>query len=186
MTDPVRKNKIVLTYDDYLSLPNDRNRYEILEGELIVTPSPTTMHQKVSRNLGFSLFSFIKKAGCGEVLSAPIDVNLDNSTIVQPDIIFISRDRLQIISERGIDGAPDLIVEVLSPSTVKYDTISKMQLYARYGVRWYWIVNPEQRTIQEYENRGDSFELVATQTGNFGFRPKAPAGLEINLAEIWE
>jgi len=185
MADPLRKNRIVLTYDDYAVLPNDRNRYEILEGDLIVTPSPTTNHQRVSRNLGFILFSHIKKNSSGELLYAPMDVILDESTVVQPDIIFILKEHLHILSKRGVDGAPDLLIEIMSPSTVKYDRLSKKQLYARYGVRWFWIVDPDEKKVEEYEREGESYTLVAGRSEKDSFTPGIFPELTMDLSEVW-
>ncbi|MHC9542355.1 MAG: Uma2 family endonuclease [Vulcanimicrobiota bacterium] len=185
MADPLRKNRIVLTYDDYALLPNDRNRYEILEGDLIVTPSPTTNHQKVSRNLEFILFSHIKQSNCGELFDAPMDVILDESTVVQPDKIFILKEHLHILSKRGVDGAPDLLVEILSPATAKYDRISKKQLYARYGVRWFWIVDPDERKVEEYEREGESYNLITARSEKDSFTPGIFPELTIELSEVW-
>jgi Uma2 family endonuclease len=185
MADPMRNNKIVLTYDDYISLPNDRNRYEILEGELIETPSPTTNHQRVSRNLEFVLFSHIKHTNCGEILDAPMDVILDESTVVQPDIIFIAKERFHILSKRGVDGAPDLLIEILSPATAKYDRISKMQLYARFGVQWFWIVDPDGRKVEEFERDGESYTPKSAHSGKERFTPAIFPELTIDLSEVW-
>jgi len=151
MADPIKNRKILLTYEDYLSMPNDRNRYEILGGELVVTPSPSFGHQKVSRNLEFVLFAYIKQHNLGEIIDAPMDVILDETTVVQPDIIFIAKDRYGIIKKRGIEGSPDLLIEILSPSSLRFDKISKMQIYAKYGVKWYWIVDPHGKTLEEYK-----------------------------------
>ena len=106
-----------LTYEDYLSLPDDGRRYEILDGELAVTASPTTLHQRVSRNLEFLLHREVQARGLGEVFDAPVDVILDESTVVVPDLAFVSKDRSSIVGERAIEGAPDLTVEILSAST---------------------------------------------------------------------
>ncbi len=184
MADPMASRKIVLTSEDYLSLPNDRNRYEILEGELIMTPSPTTRHQVVSRNLEFLLFAHVKTHGLGTVFDAPMDVILDRTTVVQPDILFISEARRGIITERAIEGAPDLLVEILSPSTAKYDRLSKMQLFARYGVTWYWIVDPDACAIEEYERDGEAYRFRAIHTSTF--EPALFPGLTMEPAGIWE
>lgn len=185
MADPLRKNRIVLTYDDYALLPDDRNRHEILEGDLIVTPSPTTNHQKVSRNLEFILFSHIKQNNSGELFYAPIDVILDESTVVQPDIIFILKEHLHILSKRGVDGAPDLLVEILSPATAKYDRISKKQLYARYGVRWFWIVDPDEKKVEEYEREGETYNLRTARSEKDSFTSGIFPELDIDLSLVW-
>lgn len=185
MADPVRNRRVVLTYEDYLSLPNDRNRYEILEGELIVTPSPSLRHQEVSRNLLFLLFSHIKKKNLGRILYAPMDVILDNTTVVQPDLAFVSSQNDQICADRGIEGVPDLIVEILSAYSQKYDRMSKLQIYARYGVKWYWIVEPYEKTLEEYRLGEGFYDLLGTCRENEIFRPGIFPELEIDLSEVW-
>jgi Uma2 family endonuclease len=185
MADALHNNRVVLTYEDYLSLPNDRNRYEILEGELFMTPAPSLKHQEVSRNLEFLLFSHIKTNNLGKIFYAPVDVILDESTIVQPDLAFISAGRDEVYSRRGIEGAPDLIVEIVSPGTLKFDRVSKCQIYARYGVKWYWIVNPDDRTLDEYELRENCYNLSGSYSGDMTFNPRLFPGLQMDLSEIW-
>jgi Uma2 family endonuclease len=114
-----------------------------------------------------------------------MDVILDESVIVQPDIIFISKDRPDIISNRGVDGAPDLLIEILSPATAKYDKISKMQLYARYGVQWYWIVDPDEKKLEEYRCECAAYVLRDVYSGNDRFAPGIFPELMIDLSEIW-
>ncbi|MGH7791389.1 MAG: Uma2 family endonuclease, partial [Thermodesulfobacteriota bacterium] len=116
---------IKLTYEDYLLLPEDGNRYEILDGELNVTPAPTTKHQTISGNLFVILHRYVREQRAGKVFSAPVDVILDYSSIVQPDLIFVSKEREEIITEKNVQGAPDLVIEILSPNTVKIDRLRK-------------------------------------------------------------
>ena len=129
--------KIVLTYEDYCALPNDGRRYEILEGELFVTPSPSRAHQRLSANLFMILNSHGRDRDLSEVFYAPFDVILEKTSVVVPDLLFVSRDRLGIVTDRGVEGAPDLIVEILSPGTAHRARLDKAQLYARHGVRRY-------------------------------------------------
>lgn len=185
MADPVFKKDAILTYEDYLSLPDDRNRYEILEGDLVVTPAPSPKHQMVSANLEFILLSHVKENKAGLILNAPIDVILNESTIVQPDIIFISGERREIITERGIEAAPDLVVEILSPGSSKFDRISKFQIYAKRGVRWYWIVNPDDETLEEYELVERAYRRTGSLVGKQIFEPALFPGLAIDLSEVW-
>lgn len=186
MANAAQNSRIILTYEDYLKLPNDRNRYEILEGALIVTPAPTPFHQKVSRNLEFLLFSHIRKHKSGEILNAPIDVIFNEITVVQPDLVYLSREKGGILTGRGIEGAPDLIVEILSSSSLKYDRVSKFHAYARHGVEWYWIVNPDERTIEEYRLEEDQYKLSGAFVGSHKFRPGLFPDLEIDLSEVWD
>ncbi len=128
-----------LTYEDYCQLPPDGRRYQLVEGELFVTPAPATAHQRVSRNLEFVLIGHVKEHKLGVIYDAPIDVILDNQTVVQPDILFVSRERIELVSDRGIEGAPDLVVEILSPRTQKIDRTTKLRVYARAGVQHIWL-----------------------------------------------
>ncbi len=138
---------IKLTYEDYRQLPDDGKRYEIIEGELYVTPSPTTQHQRVVFELAKWLDSFVRGRSLGEVLIAPLDVVLSEHTVVQPDIVFVSAERLDRVRENGIFGAPDLVVEVVSASTRERDAGLKKRLYLRSGVVEYWLVDPEEGTL---------------------------------------
>ena len=151
--------RVVLTYADYVALPNDGKRYEIHDGELSVTPAPGRTHQRLVLELASLLNTHVKARGVGEVYVAPFDVILDTTTIVQPDVVCIARDCLDRVSERGVDGAPTLAVEIISPSTVQIDRGTKLQLYARYRVPYYWIVDSVARTVEAYTLRLDAYEL---------------------------
>lgn len=136
------------TYEDYLLLPEDK-RYELIEGELLVTPAPTAQHQRILLELAVRLSTHVKAAGLGQVLPAPTDVILSSESVVQPDILFVTRQRLAIINPLGgVHGAPDLVVEILSPSTAGRDQVFKRKLYGKYGVREYWIVDPAASAIE--------------------------------------
>jgi Uma2 family endonuclease len=135
------------TYEDYKLLPEDR-RHEIVEGELLVTPAPGTRHQRILVRLILKLAAFVEAGSLGTVLPAPTDVVLANESVVQPDLLFVTRERLGIIDPAAVHGAPDLVVEVLSPSTASRDQVVKRKLYARYGVREYWIVDPVASSIE--------------------------------------
>jgi Uma2 family endonuclease len=117
----IPKGKIVLTYEDYVLLPNDRNRYEILEGELTVTPAPSTKHQTASGNLFVLLAHYIKERDLGKLFHAPIDLILESTSVLQPDLLFVSKARQHIITDRAVEGAPDLVIEILSPTTSRTD-----------------------------------------------------------------
>jgi Uma2 family endonuclease len=144
------------TYADYLKLPDEGPRYEVLEGMLVRAPAPMTRHQIVSRNLMFALWEFVRPNRLGEVLVAPCDVILTDDVVLQPDIVFVSEARRPIIKERGIFGAPDLAVEILSKRSAGRDSCQKLELYGRHGVREYWAVDPDADRIQVFlleENR---------------------------------
>jgi Uma2 family endonuclease len=176
---------IVLTYDDLRTTPDDGRRYEIIEGDLYVTPAPTISHQRISRNLEFVLHTYVTQHGLGEVLNAPVDVLLDRHTIVEPDLLFVSSARSGMISERGIEGAPDLVVEILSPGTEQRDRGFKQQAYARYGVAHYWRVDPVARTVTELVLSGASYDVLATHTVGTSMRSALFPALAIDLASIF-
>jgi Uma2 family endonuclease len=177
--------RVTLTYADYAALPDDGRRYEIHGGELSETPAPSPRHQKVALNLAAALDAHVKANQLGEVFISPIDVILSDSTIVQPDILFLARDRLRLISERGIEGAPTLVVEILSPSTTQIDRQTKMQLYARHGVPWYWIVDPEARTIEVHALREGGYVPAARGAGDEVVRAEPLPDLALPLAALW-
>jgi len=134
--------------------------YQLIEGELIMTPAPSPEHQAISANLFRRLVDFVDQKAPGIVLYSPLDVYLDNENAFQPDIIFISKARLTIIKEDGIYGPPDLAIEVLSPSTAHYDLKEKFRVYERTGVREYWIVDPGTKSVEIYTNKDGRFSLV--------------------------
>ena len=176
--------RALLTYSDYAALPDDGRRYELHWGELSVTPAPGTRHQGAIVNLIGLLLEHVRSRGLGRVFVAPTDCILSNVTIVQPDVLYIATDRLSIISERGIEGAPTLVVEVLSPSTARLDRDRKMKLYAEYGAPYYWIADPESRAVEAYTLTGATYALAGRVIGVPGALP--PFGdLLIDPASIW-
>ncbi|MFZ5631600.1 MAG: Uma2 family endonuclease [Bacillota bacterium] len=174
------------TYYDYCLLPDDK-RYEVIEGELFVVPSPSVVHQKVSGNLLFLLKKHISETGSGFVFNAPLDVLISDDNVIQPDIIYISDENSRIIGEANISGAPDLVVEVISPSTAQTDYGKKKDLYARFGVKELWIVHPVLQTVDVFINRGGCFGDPA----RYDRRVKKPLGtvilpgLSISLDEVF-
>jgi Uma2 family endonuclease len=153
--------RVILTYDDYAALPEDGRRYELYEGELIVTPAPRPRHQSVIGNLHLLMAEHVRQHGLGEVYLSPIDVILSRVTVLQPDLVYLDAARLGIVTERAIEGAPTLVVEVLSPSTDARDRSVKQALYARHGVPYSRIVDPDARTVQALRLVGESYEAVA-------------------------
>jgi Uma2 family endonuclease len=154
--------RVILTYDDYAALPEDGRRYELYEGELIVTPAPRPRHQSVLGNLHLLTAEHVRQHGLGEVYLSPIDVILSRITVLQPDLVYLDTARLGLVTERAIEGAPTLVVEVLSPSTDARDRSNKQALYARHGVPYYWIVDPAAQTVQALRLVGESYEAVGT------------------------
>jgi len=177
--------KIRFTYEDYRQLPDDGRRYEVIEGELVMAPSPARKHQEIIVNLGLALGFFIKSHSLGKFYFAPFDVLLSEYTVVQPDILFISNERLSVLTEENVQGAPDLIVEILSPATRERDLGIKKKIYARFGVREYWIVDPEKETIEIWSLKASGFKLHQTFQRNDNLRSPLLPGLEIPLSSIF-
>lgn len=151
----------LLTYEDYCQIPNDGNRYEVIEGVLYMSPAPVFKHQRISVKLTSKLFEFIESRELGTVLTAPFDILFSDSNIVQPDILFISNERASILTPKNAQGTPDLLIEILSKSNRRYDEVVKKQLYETYGVLEYWIIDPEADTIQLYRLDGSVLKRVS-------------------------
>ena len=150
-----------LTYQDYLNTPGDE-RYELLDGELILIASPNMAHQDVVINLGTPLSVFVKEGNLGKLYFAPTDVLLSETEVVQPDILFISKEREHIRTPANIQGTPDFIVEIISPSSARRDWGYKRELYARHEVKEYWIVDPANRIVSVMLLRDGVLDLDAT------------------------
>lgn len=184
-----QSTKIKFTYEDYKSLPqSETKQYELLRGDLIMVPSPTEAHQRVSRNLEFLLWQFIKEKELGHLYDAPLDVVFgkgDEREVVQPDIFYIAQNRSKIITEQEIQGPPDLIIEIISSGNEKYDRGYKTTLYSRYGVKEYWLVDPERKMVEVLNLEEKGFQ----QSGLYGENEKVTSrlleGLEIDLNQVF-
>ena len=180
----VETRPATLTYDDYLNTPDDE-QWELLRGELIPAPKRTTLHQRTLGNLAFSLYPFIEKEGLGEVIISSFDVVLSRTNVLQPDLIFVSREQQSIITDANIQGAPALVVEVISPSTANKDRELKRRIYAEHGVGEYWLVDPDDRTVSVMSLQDKDFREV----GNYGVGEvlSSPTleGLALDLTRIF-
>lgn len=158
------------THADYAAL-EEGAPYQLIDGELVMSPSPTFTHQQVSARLTVALATFVETKELGVVVSAPMDVYLTEADAFQPDVLFISNERKGIIKDR-VHGAPDLVMEVLSPSTAYYDLKQKKRVYAATGVTEYWIVDPMEKSVDVLANSGGEFEKAsgAYQTGTVSSR----------------
>jgi len=172
------------TYEDYVKLPEGAP-YQLIGGELIMTPAPTPYHQRISRKIEFLLIEYVEKNELGEVFDAPIDVYFEETETYQPDIIFISKERLNIISETKIKGAPDLIIEILSPATAYYDLGRKYEVYEKNGVKEYWIVHPERKSIEIYQNQEGQFKLIQIAKEKDTVNSSLFKDFELNLEKIF-
>ena len=175
-----------LTAQDYLSLPEDGHRYQLIEGELYMSPSPTFWHQEFLGRLYVALRMFALHQNLGTVCMAPLDVHLDDENVFQPDVIYIAKNRENIIRDKGIFGAPDLCVEVLSPSSQKHDTLTKRAIYARNGVREYWIVDPDSKTVTVYQLAIDATKPFAELTEADTLASVELSGFAFALVELFK
>ena len=182
MTQPKPKTKF--TVADYMNTPDDV-RYQLIDGELILAPSPTTRHQRVSVRLFVDLHQFVRMKGLGEACIAPLDVVFPDREVYQPDILFVSNERRGIITEANIQGAPDLVVEILSPSTQRHDRGHKQDVYAERGVREYWIVDPDSRTLEVLSAGANGWTLTATFSAEDVLVSPLLPGLSIDLGQVF-
>ena len=172
-----------LDYSDLVATPDDGKRYELVEGDLFVTPSPNPVHQRVSRQLLLPLQSYFDDRSIGEVFYAPIDLILTNQDVFVPDLVVVSRP--QSITKRGIEGAPLLVVEILSPSTRKRDRGLKARRYAELGVEHYWIVDPLKKRLECHRLSEGVFRLLIDAEGDAKLEHPDWDGLVIDLAALW-
>ena len=178
------KPKVKLTVADYLETPEGA-AYQLMDGELILAAAPNNQHQRVNRSLLLALHRFISDHNLGEVWFAPFDVVLSDHDVVQPDLLFVSHSRDAIITAANIQGAPDLAVEVLSPSTEGYDRGYKRELYARHGVREYWLVDPDLETIEVLTPGNGGFVCYALYNRRETLTSPLLPGLAVALAAIF-
>jgi Uma2 family endonuclease len=171
-----------ITWDDIKDLPPDDKRWEILDGELFLTSSPNWRHQKIVLRFAIALDAHVEVHGLGEVTIAPMDSILDPYNVVEPDILYISNERRGIIGER-VHGAPDLCVEVLSPSTAVRDRGLKRTVYAKFGVREYWIVDPEVGSVEVFA--GPGLDPFAAYQARDRLRSTILPDLDLPLAPIF-
>jgi Uma2 family endonuclease len=177
--------RIVLTYADLVALPADGKRYELHEGEIYVTATPRPRHQQVIGNLYLIIAEHVRRLGLGEVFLSPIDVILADVTVVEPDLIYLDAGWMERVSDRGIEGAPTLAIEVLSPSTASADRGVKRQLSAKYGVPHYWIVDPEGRGIETYRLTGQAYEAGPRLEGTTPAALPPFPDLLLDPAAVW-
>ena len=175
-----------LTYEDYVLFPEDGLRHEILDGEHYVTPSPFIHHQLISSRLHSRLGPFIEGRHLGILLAAPADVILSPHDIAQPDLLFISNERAGIITEKNVQGAPDLVVEILSKSTRRRDERLKLERYDRFGALEYWMFDPDRKGAKIYRREGGRLRLAAELSVRDILTSPLLPGLEIPLGEIFE
>lgn len=173
-----------LTYADYLRFPDDGLRHEIIGGEHYVTASPATRHQRISRNLLHLIHGYLETHPIGEVFCAPFDVLLSESDIVVPDLIYLSNERAHYLTSKNLQGPPDLVVEILSPSTRSRDRQLKKDLYGRVGAEEYWLVDPDRDVVEVYRHSVEEFrDPIRYVKADILTTPLLP-GLELSLKSV--
>lgn len=175
------------TYEDYLGFPDDGNRYELIGGKVYVTPSPTTVHQRILMRLSYRIADFLEERRLGELFPAPCDVLLSKHDVVEPDLLYVAAERSEIVTDPNVKGPPDLVIEILSPTTRRRDLTAKLDLYERYRVREYWIVDPDAGEIQVRRLAGERYGLpeVHSAEGGEGIESPLLPGLKVDPAEIF-
>ena len=174
-----------LTYQDYAKTP-EGEIWELIDGEQFIPPTPGTAHSSVKVGLGSRLHEFVKARGLGQVYPAPLDVVLSDLDVVQPDLLFVSRERSHIINSANVRGAPDLVVEILSPSTADRDWTIKRDLYARYGVKEYWVVDTDERRVWVMLLGDDGLEEVGSYGAGDVLTSPTLEGLSISMDDIFQ
>lgn len=171
-----------LGYADYLRIPDDGLRHEIVDGVHFMNPAPSTYHQTVSKRLQHQLYTQVELGGLGLLFNAPVDVQLSPHDIVQPDLVIMRKDRPNIVTPTKIKGVPDLLVEILSPSSEDYDRKLKRERYEKAGVPEYWIVDPGEQTLEQLVLRDGVYQL---QPASEEVRPAVLSGVVIRLRDVW-
>jgi Uma2 family endonuclease len=180
--------RVKLTYDDFLLFPDDGKRHELIDGEHYVTPSPNIRHQTILGNLYFLIRTWLEQHPVGPAFMAPLDVVFTQFDVVEPDLLFVSRNRAaDILTAKHVAGAPDIVVEIGSPSTRKRDETIKRRLYERSGVSEYWVVDPDLDVVRVYRNREGRFDRPVELRADAGDVLTSPHldGLEIPVGRIF-
>jgi len=176
----------VFTYEDYLNLPDNGKRYEIINGELYMVPAPTLGHQDTIGEFHLTMGLFLRTNPIGKIYLAPTDIIFSEIDVLQPDLIFVSKEKFDILTRENIQGAPDLVIEVLSPGTEKRDRTIKLKAYSKFGVQEYWMANDIKAIVEVWRRRGKKLVLHTvldrTQTLTTPLLP----GLEISLEKIFQ
>lgn len=172
------------TYQAYRTLNDDR-RYEVIEGELRMAPAPELGHQAISRDLAFAIWPYVKEKQLGKVFYAPCDVVLDKHNVVQPDLIFVSNENAGILKKDAIHGSPDLIVEIISPASIKTDRHTKKALYHKFGVREYWLIDPANKSVEVFTYAKNGYDLLALVIGEGILQSGVIEGFHLDVKEIF-
>jgi len=175
-----------LTFEQFRRLPEDGKQYELIRGEARLNPAPNLRHQTVLQNLDMSLGALVLKHELGEVWPAPLDVRLGEDTSLQPDLIFVSKAQANILREEFVDGAPDLVVEVLSPSTSAHDRATKLPIYATAGVPEFWLIDPVAKTLEVLKLQGTNYLLHAILAADQSLTSSLFPGWQLPLNQLFD
>jgi Uma2 family endonuclease len=175
-----------LTHDDFCLLPEDGKRREIIEGELFARPSPQTPHQRAVMRLSIRLGYFVECRRLGELFAAPFDVVFSEFDVVEPDLLYISSVRSGVLTHKNVQGAPDLVVEVLSESTARVDRSIKLKLYGKFGVQEYWIIDPNGPSAEIYRRGQEGLDLIANLSAADALCSPLFPGFSVPLRELAE
>lgn len=182
MTAIPKPKESLWDYEAYAALPFDGKRHEIIEGEHYVNPAPNLYHQEVSRHIQFQLYTQIELQELGKVMNAPVDLQLSEHDIVQPDLVIVTKQRKHILTPTKIKGVPDLVVEILSPSNSDHDLKTKRKLYERVGIPEYWIVLPDEHQVLQLLLVDGAY---AGETQTTSICMKAPPHARVDLMRVW-
>lgn len=178
------KEELKYTYHDYCLFPEDK-RYEVIDGDAYHILTPPIQHQAISQKLVVLIFYFLRKVHVGELLFAPVDVVLTDYDIVQPDILYISNERKSILTEANVQGAPDWVIEILSPSSIERDRDLKLKLYSRHAVKEYWIVDPGQLSVDVFCLENEALQLKQTAVDG-SVECRLMSALQITVKDVSE
>jgi len=173
-----------LTYEEFRQLPDDGKHYELVHGEVHLSPSRSTKHQLILGNTSVSLGTYVRSARLGVLFCAPLDVCLNPDTALQPDLIFISAERVGIVQENFVAGAPELVVEVVSPSTTVHDRVTKLPIYAEAGVPEFWLIDSQARTVEVLKLQGKKYFVDATLAGDQVLTSNLFPGWQLPLRDL--
>ncbi len=173
------------TYDDYAALPDDGHRYEIVNGVLVMAPAPTPEHQDIVLEIAAYLQMHVKLAGLGRVFPGPIDVELGPKDVLQPDVVILLNAHLDRVAAKKIIGAPDLIVEIASPTTAALDRLTKYDIYARAGIAEYWIVKPTSRTVEVFVLENGKYLSLGVFSGQATLPSRIVPGLPVHAEQFF-
>jgi Uma2 family endonuclease len=176
---------LLITADDYRLMPETGPRYQVIEGQLFMAPAPNRFHQDISQNIEFILRKFLEKHPIGKIYHAPFDVYLGEHNVYQPDVVFVANERISILTEAGAEGAPNLVIEILSPRTAHLDKEPKRKVYASSGVQELWLVDPLRQTIEIYHLQKDPKHPAAIHQATDSFTSACLPDLVLSCAEIF-